>query len=52
MPLAADGAGLPASEITALLGLVGTPQLATTYSPAVVAAPGGAVQRAYEKGIQ
>lgn len=52
VPAAAEAAGLPASEITALLGLVGTPKLATTYDPAVVAAVGRAVQKAYEKGIQ
>jgi hypothetical protein len=32
--------------------VVGTPALATTYSPAVVAAVGGAVQGAYAHGIQ
>ena len=52
MPVAAISAGVPADEVTALMGLVGTQKLATSYDPAVVAAVGAAVQRAYEKGIQ
>jgi len=52
VPVAAIAAGVPADEVTALMSLVGTPKLATSYDPAVVAAVGRAVQRAYEKGIQ
>ena len=52
VPAAAEAAGLPASEITTLLGMIGTPKLATTYDFAIVAAVGEAVQRAYEKGFQ
>jgi hypothetical protein len=35
-----------------LFAALGTPALATDFSPAVVAAAGGAIQHAYEKGIQ
>ena len=52
VPAAAEAAGLSAADIPSLLKVVGTSALATTYSPAVVAAVGGAVQGAYEHGIQ
>ena len=52
VPAAAVAAGVPTSDITTLMGLVGTPKLATTYNPAVVAAVGRAVQLATVKGIQ
>lgn len=52
VPSAVVAAGLPSSQVPALLKVVGTPALATTYSTAVVAAAGGAVQVAYEHGIQ
>jgi hypothetical protein len=52
VPTAAEVAGLPADQVTALLGLVGTAQFSTTYSPAIVSAVGAAVQEAYRKGIQ
>jgi len=52
VPTAAEAAGVPAADITTLLGLVGTPKLATTYDAAIVAAVERAVQKAYEKGIQ
>lgn len=52
VPPAAIAAGLPSSNVTALLSVAGTPALATTYSPAIVAAVGGATQKAYEHGVQ
>lgn len=52
VPAAAEAAGLPASDVTTLMGLVGSPKLATMYDQAVVAAVGKALQRANEKGIQ
>ena len=51
-PTAAEVAGLPADQVPALLGLIGTAQFSTTYSPAIVSAVGAAVQEAYRKGIQ
>ncbi|TKA81099.1 hypothetical protein B0A49_00394 [Cryomyces minteri] len=52
VPTAATQAGLPASDVAALLGVVGTPKLAANYPAAVVAAVGGALQEAYRHGIQ
>ncbi|RDW77006.1 hypothetical protein BP6252_05059 [Coleophoma cylindrospora] len=52
VPVAAEAAGLPASQLPALFGVLGTPKLAANYDVAVVAAVGGAIQKAYEKGIQ
>jgi len=52
VPVAAVSAGVPIDEVPILMSLVGTPSFATTYDPAVVAAIGGAIQRATEKGIQ
>lgn len=52
VPVAAINAGLSPSNVTSLLSVVGTPALSTNYSPAVVAAVGGAVQGAYVHGIQ
>jgi hypothetical protein len=52
VPTAAEMAGLPADQVAGLLGLVGTAQFSTTYSPAIVSAVGAAVQEAYRKGIQ
>jgi hypothetical protein len=52
VPAAAEAAGLSSSDATALLALVGSPKLATTYDSVVVAAVGTAVQKAYQKGIQ
>lgn len=52
VPAAVEAAGLSASAVPNLLAALNTPKLATNYSSAVVAAAGGAIQRAYEKGIQ
>ena len=52
VPPAAIAAGLPAGNVTALMADVGTTQLAQDYSPQIVAAVGGAVTKAYERGIQ
>jgi len=52
VPPAVIAAGLPVSDVPALMKVVGTPALAQNYSAAVVAAAGGAVVKAYEKGIQ
>ena len=52
VPLAAIAAGLPASDVAALMAVVGTPALTTSYSPAIVAAVGGAVQQANVHGVQ
>lgn len=52
VPSAAIGAGLPASDVAKLLGVLGTPALAMNYSPSVVAAVGKAVQLAYQHGMQ
>jgi hypothetical protein len=52
VPAAAINAGLSSSNVTSLLGVVGTPALATDYSPEVVAAVGSAVQGAYVHGVQ
>jgi len=52
VPAAAIAAGLPSSDLPALLSVVGKPALAASYSPSVVAAVGVAVQEAYVHGIQ
>jgi hypothetical protein len=52
VPAAAIAAGLPSGNVTALLGDVGTSALAENYNPSIVAAVGGAVVKAYERGIQ
>ncbi|KIW35176.1 uncharacterized protein PV07_01890 [Cladophialophora immunda] len=52
VPRAVTAAGLPTSQISALLNAINTPSLAQRFSPAVVAAAQQAVARAYEKGIQ
>lgn len=52
VPAAAKAAGLPTSQVTRLLGMVGTPQLEKTFDEAIVVAVQGAVQHAYERGIQ
>lgn len=53
VPPAVEAAGLSPSKVKALLGVVGTPALATSgYPPAIVAAAGAAVQQAYQKGVQ
>ena len=52
VPKAVEAAGLPASKVPDLLKVVSTPELATSYPAKVVAAAGGALIKAYEKGIQ
>ena len=52
MPVAAVNAGLASSDLTSLFSVLGTPALATNYSPEVVAAVGGASQQAYVHGVQ
>lgn len=52
VPAAVEAAGLAASKVPALLKDAASPTFAKDYSPAVVAAYGGAVQHAYEKGVQ
>lgn len=52
MPAAAINAGLSSNKVSSLLSIVSTPALATDYSPAVVAAVGGAVRGAYVHGVQ
>jgi hypothetical protein len=52
VPVAAMAAGLPSSEVTSLMGVLGTTNLTANYSPAVVSAVGSATQKAYEHGIQ
>ncbi len=51
-PAAVEAAGLAASKVPALLKDAASPTFAKDYPPAVVAAYGGAVQHAYEKGVQ
>ena len=51
VPDAVIAAGLPASDVSSLLAVLGTPAM-SRYSPAVAAAAGNAVKGAYEKGIQ
>jgi hypothetical protein len=50
--IAAEAAGLPSDQVTTLLGLVGTDTLSAKYDPSIVSAVQGAVQHAYERGIQ
>lgn len=52
VPAAAEAAGLSASDVPALLKVVGTDALATSYNPAVVAAVDSAVTKAYAHGVQ
>jgi hypothetical protein len=52
VPAAVEAAGLAASKVPGLLKDSTSPTFAKDYPAAVVAAYGGAVQRAYEKGIQ
>lgn len=52
IPAAAVAAGLPSSDVSSLMGALGTPALAANYSSEVVAAVGKATQGAYEHGIQ
>jgi hypothetical protein len=51
VPDAVIAAGLPASDVAALLAVLGTPAM-SRYSAAIGAAAGNAVKGAYEKGIQ
>ena len=51
-PAAVEAAGLAASKVPGLLKDASSPTFAKDYPPAVVAAYGGAVQHAYEKGVQ
>jgi hypothetical protein len=52
VPVAAVAAGLPSSEVTSLMGVLGTANLTANYTPAIVSAVGSATQKAYEHGIQ
>ena len=52
VPAAVEAAGLAAGKVPALLKDSTSPTFAKDYPAAVVAAYGGAVQLAYEKGIQ
>lgn len=52
VPVAAINAGLASSDLTSLFSAIGTPTFATTYSPAIVAAVGGATQQAYVHGVE
>jgi len=52
VPVAAINAGLASSDLTSLFSVLGTPAFATTYSPEIVAAVGGATQQAYVHGVQ
>lgn len=52
VPEAAVAAGLARSDVSELMTLINTPGLATTYSEAIVAAVGGAIQQAYVHGIR
>jgi hypothetical protein len=52
VPAAVEAAGLAASKVPGLLKDSTSPTFAKDYPAAVIAAYGGAVQRAYEKGIQ
>jgi hypothetical protein len=52
VPSAVEAAGLAASKVPALLVDASSATFAKDYPATVVAAYGGAVQRAYEKGIQ
>jgi hypothetical protein len=52
VPSAVEAAGLSAGKVPGLLAAMNTPTFAKDYPAAVVAAAGGAVQRAYEKGVQ
>ncbi|KAI9878049.1 MAG: peroxiredoxin prx5 [Pleopsidium flavum] len=52
VPPAVVAAGLSPSDVTKLLGVVGTPALAKSYPATIVAAAGKAVQGAYVEGIR
>lgn len=52
VPKAVEAAGLSASKVPGLLAVISTPELAKSYPADVVAAAGGALLKAYEKGIQ
>jgi hypothetical protein len=52
VPVAALAAGLPTSELTSLMGVLGTSALTEKYPADVVVAVEGAIKVAYEHGIQ